>query len=351
MAVAMLVCLAAHAVNVAQANCLDEFVNNDANAAITELSCCSASVGKTLPASLDKLTELQIIALAECNIIGQVPQSYASLTTLNVLSLEFNKLTGSLPAALADLANLEAVDVQGNQLTGTIPAGLATLTKLGFAYFGDNRFHPPMPTFDSNVDVDINETNLLFLGPGEDCSALETILMCSAGEDRCELTTGKCLGPEGASIDADDKGKEESFWNPTTIIYIAGGGGALVILVVLFVLVKHFTKDQNGKVFGGDTGTSGAVDTEWAKSPLNKVRGLENPAANVPIVSTATWRTSPVFALGNNRSKPQLLEKSVSSSNPKFAIRPQRPNTMKKPSIVDLKRVTMPDYDAAIPPV
>jgi hypothetical protein len=52
------------------ANCLDDFVNNPANALGVDLTCCDATVNKTIPDNVDvMMPNLESIELQSCSLV------------------------------------------------------------------------------------------------------------------------------------------------------------------------------------------------------------------------------------------------------------------------------------------
>ncbi|MGI9179538.1 MAG: COR domain-containing protein [Longimicrobiaceae bacterium] len=88
-----------------------------------------------LPASIEKLTQLQYLNLSG-NQLTQLPASIEKLTQLQRLNLSGNQLT-QLPASIEKLTQLQHLDLSGNQLT-QLPESLRSLDSLTELYLHGN---------------------------------------------------------------------------------------------------------------------------------------------------------------------------------------------------------------------
>ncbi len=84
----------------------------------------------TLPASLDRLTELQALNLNDNEIEGTLPATIGRLKFLRTLMLGGNRFGGTLPASLGNLVRLEQLSLRGNCLQGAVPSTFGNLTRL-----------------------------------------------------------------------------------------------------------------------------------------------------------------------------------------------------------------------------
>jgi Leucine-rich repeat (LRR) protein len=76
-----------------------------------------------LPLSLEKLTRLTMLTVAENRITGPIPAgAFARMPSLAYVDLSFNELGGPLPQELFSSSALVWASVAGNRLTGAMPA-------------------------------------------------------------------------------------------------------------------------------------------------------------------------------------------------------------------------------------
>ncbi|KAL9263182.1 Tyrosine-sulfated glycopeptide receptor 1-like protein [Drosera capensis] len=88
--------------------------------------------GETLPVDesaigIEGFEKIQILAVGDCNLIGEVPLWLANLRTLEVLDLSYNQLQGTVPDWLGNLTNLFYIDLSNNLLSGEFPLNLTGL--------------------------------------------------------------------------------------------------------------------------------------------------------------------------------------------------------------------------------
>ncbi|GLT80916.1 hypothetical protein SLA2020_523270 [Shorea laevis] len=83
-----------------------------------------------IPPELGNLTNLEILWLTECNLVGEIPDSLGRLNKLTDLDLALNNLVGRLPSSLTELASVVQIELYNNSLTGELPRGFSNLTNL-----------------------------------------------------------------------------------------------------------------------------------------------------------------------------------------------------------------------------
>ncbi|EOA15967.1 hypothetical protein CARUB_v10004062mg [Capsella rubella] len=83
-----------------------------------------------IPSQLGNLTELQVLWLAGCNLVGPVPSALSKLTRLVNLDLTFNKLTGSIPSWITQLNSVEQIELFNNSFSGELPEAMGNMTTL-----------------------------------------------------------------------------------------------------------------------------------------------------------------------------------------------------------------------------
>mmetsp|Transcript_11641 Transcript_11641/g.17899 ORF Transcript_11641/g.17899 Transcript_11641/m.17899 type:complete len:793 (-) Transcript_11641:70-2448(-) len=75
-------------------------------------------------------TDMQMFAITNNELTGQLPTSVVNLPNLIELQLHGNNLTGSIPEAYGTMKSLEILELQKNDLEGTIPENLYELSLL-----------------------------------------------------------------------------------------------------------------------------------------------------------------------------------------------------------------------------
>ncbi|WP_300570699.1 choice-of-anchor J domain-containing protein [Flavobacterium sp.] len=143
-----------------------------------------------IPSWIYSLTNLNSLALTECNLTGSISPSIANLVKLKVLQLGNNDLSGSIPSQICQLQTLVYIEVYGNHLTGQIPAqigqltnlinflvsnnqlsgnvpsGISTLTKLQAFWISGNNFEGTLPSLTNNTqlyNLRINDNKFRFV--------------------------------------------------------------------------------------------------------------------------------------------------------------------------------------------
>ena len=100
----------------------------------------------TLPASLEGLSNLQVLNLAFNFLSGPIPSQLGNLTNLVVLNLGTNDyLAGPIPPELGDLSNLQELTLAVSALTGGIPQELGNLTSLQKLNLHHNHLNGQIP--------------------------------------------------------------------------------------------------------------------------------------------------------------------------------------------------------------
>ncbi|GJN19031.1 hypothetical protein PR202_gb06262 [Eleusine coracana subsp. coracana] len=85
--------------------------------------------GEVMPQDeiIEGFGNLQVFAIEECMLSGEIPLWLSKLTNLEVLVLHGNRLTGPIPSWINSLSHLFYLDVSSNHLTGEIPIALMTM--------------------------------------------------------------------------------------------------------------------------------------------------------------------------------------------------------------------------------
>ncbi|KAK8642095.1 hypothetical protein V6N13_011457 [Hibiscus sabdariffa] len=105
------------------------FLGNISTLKMLNLSYNPFSPGR-IPPELGNLTNLEILWLTECNLVGEIPDSLGRLKKLTDLDLALNNLVGNIPSSLTELVSVVQIELYNNSLTGELPSGFSNLTKL-----------------------------------------------------------------------------------------------------------------------------------------------------------------------------------------------------------------------------
>ncbi|KAE8707552.1 Receptor-like protein kinase 5 [Hibiscus syriacus] len=105
------------------------YLGNISTLKMLNLSYNPFSPGR-IPPELCNLTNLEILWLTECNLIGEIPDSLGRLKKLTDLDLALNNLVGNIPSSLTELVSVVQIELYNNSLTGELPRGFSNLTKL-----------------------------------------------------------------------------------------------------------------------------------------------------------------------------------------------------------------------------
>ncbi|KAL0359901.1 UNVERIFIED_CONTAM: putative leucine-rich repeat receptor-like serine/threonine-protein kinase [Sesamum angustifolium] len=156
---------------------------------IALLTSCSSedfllyeNLSGTIPPSLGKCINLEILDLSYNRISGTIPSEVAdslpsqlgSCIALEYLNLSYNVLDGQFPAKIGNLPYLKELDVSFNQLSGEIPQSLqasSTLTLLNFSY---NNFYGNITNKGAFSSLTVNS----FLGNDGLCGSIKGLKDC-----------------------------------------------------------------------------------------------------------------------------------------------------------------------------
>ncbi|XP_042036473.1 probable LRR receptor-like serine/threonine-protein kinase At3g47570 isoform X2 [Salvia splendens] len=132
-----------------------------------------------IPAEIGKLTPLEVIDLANASLTGNIPTSIFNISTLTKLSLGYNNLSGTLSSDMGiSLLNLELLYVDYNRLTGPIPSTINNASKLIELYM-DNSFFigsiPDLGNLKHLQELFLNQNHLI----GEESSTQELTFLSS----------------------------------------------------------------------------------------------------------------------------------------------------------------------------
>lgn len=102
--------------------------------------------------SLSNCTDLQVLALYDNKLKGQIPYSLGNLSIqLQYLFLGSNQLSGGFPSGIRNLPNLISLGLNENHFTGIVPEWVGTLANLEGIYLDNNKFTGFLPSSISNI--------------------------------------------------------------------------------------------------------------------------------------------------------------------------------------------------------
>ncbi|XVE63330.1 hypothetical protein DITRI_Ditri07aG0011500 [Diplodiscus trichospermus] len=99
----------------------------------------------TIPATIERLTELQKFSIESNNLEGRIPSELCHLRNLAFLLLTSNKLSGPIPACLGDLVSLRQLFLGSNRFTSSIPSTLTALNDLLILDLSSNSLTGSLP--------------------------------------------------------------------------------------------------------------------------------------------------------------------------------------------------------------
>lgn len=83
-----------------------------------------------IPPELGNLSNLEILWLTGCNLVGQIPDTLGNLKRLKDLDLAMNDLDGPIPGSITGLTSVFQIELYNNSLSGELPRGMSNLTAL-----------------------------------------------------------------------------------------------------------------------------------------------------------------------------------------------------------------------------
>ncbi|THG22659.1 receptor-like protein kinase HSL1 [Camellia sinensis] len=112
-----------------------------------------------IPPELGNLTELEILWVTDCNLVGSIPDSLGRLKKLVDLDLALNNLNGVIPSSLTELVSVKQIELYNNSLTGELPAiGWSNMTALRFFDASMNELNGTIP--DELCELPLESLNL-----------------------------------------------------------------------------------------------------------------------------------------------------------------------------------------------
>ncbi|XP_059659801.1 receptor-like protein kinase HSL1 [Cornus florida] len=87
-------------------------------------------VPSQLSPELGNLSNLEILWLSGCNLVGSIPDSFGQLSQLKNLDLSNNRLNGSIPSFIFRLTSIVQIELFNNSFSGKLPLGWSNLKSL-----------------------------------------------------------------------------------------------------------------------------------------------------------------------------------------------------------------------------
>ncbi|GKV48339.1 hypothetical protein SLEP1_g55162 [Rubroshorea leprosula] len=138
------------------------------------------------------------IDLSSNNLIESIPEELIFLKDLHNLNLSWNHLSGKIPEKIGQMENLESLDFSQNDLSGTIPKSMSNLTKLSHLNLSYNNLSGPIPT---GYQLQTLEDPTIYIGNPQLCGA-PPLKKCS----------NDALPPTTTNIKDNDDGALKRMW-------------------------------------------------------------------------------------------------------------------------------------------
>ncbi|XP_070037121.1 receptor-like protein 50 isoform X2 [Nicotiana tomentosiformis] len=113
---------------------------------LTVLSLYSCNLIGEVPQKIFQVSTLQTINLSQNELWGSLPE-FPSNGSLHTLDLSYTGFSGSIPTSIENLTMLSHVDLRLCNFTGSIPSSMENLTQLSYLDFNWNSFTGSFPTF------------------------------------------------------------------------------------------------------------------------------------------------------------------------------------------------------------
>ncbi|CAN0920184.1 Receptor-like protein EIX2 [Linum grandiflorum] len=118
-----------------------------------------------LPDCWEQLSSLWVVDVSNNNLSGKIPSSMGLMRTLGMLLLSENNLDGEIPSSLQNLSALTSIDLGENQLSGEVPWWIGEKLSATFVLrLRSNKFHGQVPESLCNLQLlhflDISHNNL-----------------------------------------------------------------------------------------------------------------------------------------------------------------------------------------------
>lgn len=122
---------------------------------ITKIDLTSAPkvIGEYIPKTIDSLSNLSYLRLANQKLSGILPEELGNLSKLTYLSIYGNTFDSEIPKSLGKLQQLTILALDDNNLKGSVPTNIASLPKLNQLYLNGNKLSGQLPDFRMNMGL------------------------------------------------------------------------------------------------------------------------------------------------------------------------------------------------------
>ncbi|XP_023756046.2 receptor-like protein EIX2 [Lactuca sativa] len=101
----------------------------------------------SIPRSLCRRTDLEVLDLSRNMLSGKIPNCMGNLQGLAIMSISSNQLSGAIPSSIALISSLFWLNLNKNNFTGEVPPELGNLQGLGVLDLGDNKLYGNIPNW------------------------------------------------------------------------------------------------------------------------------------------------------------------------------------------------------------
>ncbi|GLT43530.1 hypothetical protein SLA2020_174720 [Shorea laevis] len=164
------------------------------------------------------------IDLSSNNLIGSIPEELIFLRDLHNLNLSWNHLSGQIPEKIGQMENLESLDFSQNSLSGIIPKSMSSLTKLSHLNLSYNNLSGPIPT---GYQLQTLEDSTIYIGNPQLC-----------GSPLLKKCSNDVLPPPANNFKDNDDGALERMW--FYIVVMLGFATGFWGVVGTLILVKNW---------------------------------------------------------------------------------------------------------------
>ncbi|XP_052203517.1 receptor-like protein kinase HSL1 [Diospyros lotus] len=99
-----------------------------------------------IPPEFGNLTNLEVLWLTGCNLVGRIPDPLGQLKRLTDLDVALNNLNGPIPSSLTELSSLVQLELYNNSLSGELPpTGWSKMAALRLLDTSMNQLSGPIP--------------------------------------------------------------------------------------------------------------------------------------------------------------------------------------------------------------
>lgn len=168
-------------------------------------------INGTIPASICKFAEMQVIDLSSNRLSGQLPACFPDLASLRVINLENNNLSGEIPDKLSSLSWLQALHLGNNSISGRIPMPLRACKALLIIDLGGNKLYGNIPSWIGEALPSLRilrlRSNLLEGHIPEELSYLTALQILDLGDNNLSGTIPESFGNFSAMAVTQKEGK------------------------------------------------------------------------------------------------------------------------------------------------